>query len=111
VTNHEVFGYFADRYGFEVVGAVIPSLTTNAETSARELEELARVIEDEGIPVIFAETTGSTDLADALADEVGTEVQVVELFSESLGEDGSGAETYIGMMRTNTELIVGALGA
>lgn len=111
VTNHEVFGYFADRYGFEVVGAVVPSLSTNAETSAKELEELAHVIEDEGIPAIFAETTGSTDLADALADEVGGEVQVVALFSESLGEDGSGAETYIGMMRTNTELIVGALGA
>ncbi len=109
VTNHEVFAYFADRYGFEVVGAVVPSLTTSAETSVRELEELAAVIEAEGIPAIFAETTQSTELAEALAGEVGGEVAIVELFTESLGEPGSGAETYIDLMRTNAELIVAAL--
>jgi zinc/manganese transport system substrate-binding protein len=109
VTNHEVFGYFADRYGFEIVGAVVPSLSTNAETSSRELEDLAAIITAEGIPAIFAETTQSTDLADALADEVGGEVAVVELFTESLGEPGSGAETYIDLMRTNAERIVAAL--
>lgn len=109
VTNHEVFGYYADRYGFEVVGAVIPSLTTNAETSSKELEDLAAVVAERGIPAIFAETTQSTELADALAAEVGGEVAVIELFSESLGDSGSGADTYIGMMRTNTDLIVGAL--
>jgi zinc/manganese transport system substrate-binding protein len=109
VTNHEVFGYFADRYGFEVVGAVVPSLTTSAETSVRELEDLAAIITAEGIPAIFAETTQSTDLAEALAGEVGGEVAIVELFTESLGEPGSGAETYIDLMRTNAELIVAAL--
>jgi zinc/manganese transport system substrate-binding protein len=109
VTNHEVFGYFADRYGFEIVGAVVPSLSTSAETSARELEDLAAIITAEGIPAIFAETTQSTDLADALADEVGGEVAVVELFTESLGEPGSGAETYIDLMRTNAKRIVAAL--
>jgi zinc/manganese transport system substrate-binding protein len=109
VTNHEVFRYFADRYGFEIVGAVVPSLSTNAETSSRELEDLAAIITAEGIPAIFAETTQSTDLADALADEVGGEVAVVELFTESLGEPGSGAETYIDLMRTNAERIVAAL--
>ena len=109
VTNHEVFAYFADRYGFEVVGAVVPSLTTSAETSVRELEELAAIIEAEGITAIFAETTQSTDLAEALAGEVGGDVAIVELFTESLGEPGSGAETYIDLMRTNAELIVAAL--
>lgn len=109
VTNHEVFGYFADRYGFEIVGAVVPSLSTNAETSSRELEDLAALITAEGIPAIFAETTQSTDLADALADEVGGQIAVVELFTESLGEPGSGAETYIDLMRTNAERIVAAL--
>ena len=109
VTNHEVFRYFADRYGFEIVGAVVPSLSTNAETSSRELEDLAAIITAEGIPAIFAETTQSTDLADALADEVGGEVAVVELFTESLGEPGSGAETYIDLMGTNAERIVAAL--
>ena len=110
VTNHEVFAYFADRYDFEVVGAVVPSLTTSAETSSRELEALAELITAEGIPAIFAETTQSTELAEALADEVGGEVQVVELHTESLGEQGTGAETYIGLMRTNANLIAEALG-
>ena len=109
VTNHEVFGYFADRYGFDVVGTVIPSGTTLAEPSSGELEDLAAVIEDVGVPAIFGETTQSTRLADALAESVGADVEVVELFSESLGEPGSGAETYVGLMRTDAELIAGAL--
>ena len=108
VTNHEVFGYFADRYDFEVVGTVIPSGTTLAEPSTGGLDDLATLIEEQGVPAIFGETTQSTRLADALADSVG-DVEVVELFTESLGEPGSGAETYVGLMRTDAELIAGAL--
>jgi zinc/manganese transport system substrate-binding protein len=109
VTNHEVFGYFADRYGFEIVGAVVPSLTTNAEASAADLAELADLVTAEDVPAIFAETTRSTQLADTLAQAVGGDVEVVELFTESLGEDGSGAETYLDMMRTNAGLVADAL--
>ena len=109
ITNHEVFGYFADRYNFRVVGAIIPSLTTNAEPSAADIDELAKVIGAESIRAIFGETTQSTQLAEALADEVDGDVAVVELFSESLGEDGSGAETYVGMMQLNADLIAKAL--
>jgi len=109
VTNHRVFAYFADRYGFEVVGSVIPSVTTGGEASARQLEDLAAVIESSGVPAIFAETSGSTALADALADLVGGDVRVVELYTGSLGEPGSGADTYVGMMRTDAELITEAL--
>ena len=111
VTNHEVFGYFASRFGFEVVGAVIPSLWTDAEPSAAGLEALAETIRAEGVPVIFGETTQSTQVAEALAAEVGGDVAIVELFSESLGDRGSGAETYLTMMTTNTELITTALTA
>lgn len=109
VTNHEVFGYFADRFDFEVVGAIIPSLTTSAEPSAADIEELAEVIEAEGIQAIFGETTQSTQLAEALVDEVDGSVEVVELFTGSLGEDGSGGETYREMMQENAERIAGAL--
>ena len=111
VTDHEVFGYFADRYEFEVVGAVIPSFSTNAEPSAADLDELAEVIESEGIPAIFAESSKNSDLSEALADQVGGDVEVVELFSESLGEEGSGAETYLEMMQLNADLIAGALAS
>jgi len=104
-----VFGYFAERFDFEVVGAVVPSLTTNAEPSASDIDDLVGVIEDEGIDAIFGETTRSTNLAAAIAEEVDGDIEVVVLFSESLGEEGSGAETYIGMMQSNAELIAGAL--
>ena len=109
VTNHEVLGYFADRYGFDVLGAVIPSTTTGAQASAGDLEQLAATIREAGVGTIFAETTQSADLAEALADEVGAEVQVVELFTESLGEPGSGADTYVAMMRANAQLIADGL--
>jgi zinc/manganese transport system substrate-binding protein len=108
VTNHEVFGYFADRYDFDVVGAVIPAGTTQAEPSAAQLNELAHTIEEQSVPAIFVETSSPTRLADALADEVG-DVEVVELFSESLGDEGSDGETYADMMHTNAERIAEAL--
>jgi zinc/manganese transport system substrate-binding protein len=109
VTNHEVLGYFADRYDFEVIGAVIPSVTTSAEASASEITELAELIRDEGVPAIFAETTQSSRLARALARETGADVEVVELYTESLGDQGSGAETYLDMTQTNAERIAAAL--
>ena len=110
VTNHEVFGYFAQRYGFEVIGAVIPTGTTQAAPSAGDLDELAHTIEEAGVPAIFAETSSPTRLADSLADEVG-EVEVVELYTESLGADGSAGDTYAGMMRSDAEQIADALSA
>lgn len=109
VTNHEVFGYFADRYGFEVVGTIIPSGTTLAEPSSSELADLVAVIEETGVPAVFADTSSSADLAEVLAEETGEDIAVVELFSESLGEEGSGAETYLELIRTNADRIVGAL--
>ena len=108
VTTHEVFGYFADRFDFEVLGAIVPSTTTGAQASAADLEELAATIRHAGVPAIFTETTGSSDLAEALAAEAG-DVAVVELFAESLGDRGSGAKTYIDMMRTNADRVAGAL--
>jgi zinc/manganese transport system substrate-binding protein len=108
VTNHEVFGYFADRFGFEVVGAVIPGGSTTDSASAGELAELAELIRSEGVPAIFADTSSSDELAQTLAGEVG-DVAVVELYSESLGEPGSDGDTYLGMVRTNGQRITDAL--
>jgi zinc/manganese transport system substrate-binding protein len=110
VTDHDVFTYFADRYGFEVVGAVIPSTTTQASPSAGDIDDLAAVIEREGVPAVFANTSSPADLADTLAAEVG-DVEVVSLFSESLGDEASGAGTYAGMVRTNATRIADALAA
>ncbi|NNE96589.1 MAG: zinc ABC transporter substrate-binding protein [Acidimicrobiales bacterium] len=109
VTNHDALGYFADRYDFEVAGTVIPSGSTTDGTSARELAELTEVIRDEGVLAIFAETTVSDELAQTLADEVGDEIAVVDLYTGSLGESGSDAASYVTMMRTNAQRIVDAL--
>ena len=111
VTDHDALGYLADVYGYEIAGTVIPSGTTLAEPSSADLVELVDVIEDEGVQVIFANTADPTTLADAVAAETGTDVQVVTLFVGSLGGPGSGAEDYVSMMLTNAELISGALNA
>ena len=108
VTNHEVFGYFADRYGFEVAGAVIPSGSTAEGADARALAELAELIEAEGVAAIFADTSSSDELANTLAAEVG-DIAVVELYSESLGDSGSDGATYVDMIRTNAQRIAAAL--
>ncbi|GAA1941660.1 zinc ABC transporter substrate-binding protein AztC [Nocardioides hwasunensis] len=109
VTNHHVFGYLADRFGFRVVGAVVPGGTTLASPSAADLEDLARAIEDAGVPTIFAESSQPDRLVQVLADEAGVDVEVVELFTESLTAAGGGAETYLDMQRANTERIAAGL--
>lgn len=109
VTNHDSFGYFADQYDFEVAGTVIPSGSTTDGTSARELAELVEVIEDEGVPAIFSESTVSDELAQTLAAEVGGEIAIIELYTGSLSEPGSDADTYVALVRTNAQRIVDAL--
>ena len=109
VTNHDAFGYFAARYGFEIVGVVIPGGSTLADPSSAELAELVDTIIAEEVPAVFAETSEPTNLAEAVAAEVGGDVQVVELYTESLGGPGSGAETLIDMLTTNAQRIAAAL--
>lgn len=109
VTNHHVFGYLADRFGFRVVGAVIPGGTTLAAPSAADLRDLTEAIEQAGVPTIFAESSQPDRLIQVLADEAGVDVGVSELFTESLTKKGKGADTYLTMMRANTERITSGL--
>ena len=110
ITAHEALGYFADRYGFEVVGTVIPGGSTLADPSSAELAGLVEVIEAEGVRAIFGETTDPTSLIDAVAGELGEQIVVVELYTGSLGAAGSGAETLIDMLLSNARAIAAALG-
>ena len=109
ITNHDAFGYFAARYGFEVVGTVIPGGSTLAEPSSADLAALVDAIVDEGVRAIFAETIEPSILAEAVAAEVGSSVEVVELYSGSLGEPGTDAGALIGMLRVNAGRIAEAL--
>lgn len=108
VTNHESFGYFADRYGFKVVGAIIPSVSTSASPSAQELANLSNQIKATHTTAIFLEVDANPQLAEQVARETGIQV-VTGLITHSVtGPDGK-APTYIDMMKYNTLLIVSAL--
>lgn len=109
VTNHDAVGYLAARYDFEVVGTVIPGGATIAEPSSSQLAKLVEEIERQNVRAIFAETIGSSTLAEAISEELNRDVEVVELYSGSLGEAGSDADTLLGMLLVNGQLIVSAL--
>ena len=106
VTSHDSFGYFANLYGFEVVGVVL-SGTTDVEPSAGDLADLVEEVKEYGVAAVFGETTVSERMASTVASESGADL--VRLYSGSLGLEGSGAETYIEMIRTNVGRIVEAL--
>jgi ABC-type Zn uptake system ZnuABC Zn-binding protein ZnuA len=108
VTNHESFGYFADRYGFRVVGAVVPSVSTAASPSAQELAALADQIKSTGAPAIFLETGANSQLAEQLAAETGAKV-VTGLLTHSVTARDGAAPDYLSMMRYNVNAIVDAL--
>lgn len=105
VTNHESFGYFAARYGFTIVGTIIPSAESEAAPSAQGLAELVNAIKATGAPAIFIETGNNPDLARQLARETGIKV-IIDLYTHSLGPN---AMTYLDMMRWNVDHIVAAL--
>ena len=109
ITDHDAFGYFAAAYGYEVAGVVIPGGSTLSEADSRNLAKLVTTIRKEGVSAIFGNTATSPQILQTLAQELGGEVQVVELFVGSLGGPGSQAESYIAMMTTNANLIAAAL--
>lgn len=109
VTNHHVFGYLAERFDFDIVGAVIPGGTTLAAPSASDLADLVDAIEETGVPAIFAESSSPDRLVQALASEANVQVEVIELYTESLTGPDEGAPDYLTMMRINTERITTGL--
>lgn len=109
VTQHESLGYFAGRYGFEVVGAAIEGGSSVGNLSAEGLTGLSRRIAERGVVALFGEVGVPSSLLDAIAADPDLDVIVVSLHVRSLGEPGSGAATYVEMMRTNARLITEAL--
>ena len=108
VTNHESLGYFADRYGFQVLGTVIPSVSTGASPSAQQLAQLIDRVKASHARAIFLEIGANPQLAKQLAQETGVKI-VTDLYTESLSEKNAPAPTYIDMMKHNTTTIVNAL--
>ena len=108
VTDHDAFNYFANRYGIEIVGAVIPAQTTQAQPSAKELSELAATIEAEGVKAVFPESSVSSKVAQAIADQTGASADYT-LYGDTLGPEGSDGETYVRMEEANANSVLRGL--
>lgn len=108
VTDHEAFGYFAARYGLTVVGTVIPGVTTASEPSAASVAALIQTIRREGVRAVFAEGSVDPKVARRIAEEANVRI-VDDLYGDSLGAPGSGADTIEGMLLSNARKIADAL--
>ncbi|MEK6256682.1 MAG: metal ABC transporter substrate-binding protein [Chloroflexota bacterium] len=108
VSDHNVFGYFANRYGMEVVGAIIPGYSTLAEPSARQLAALQDVIESRAVRAIFVSEASNTNLAQRIAEDTG--VAIVSVYTGSLSAADGPAGSYVEMMRYNVNVMVSVLG-
>ena len=104
VTDHDAFGYFANRYGIEVVGAAIPSQTTQAQASAKDLSELAKTIEAENVKAVFPESSLSASVVEAIARQTGATADYT-LYGDTLGPEGSDGDTYLRMEEANADAV------
>jgi ABC-type Zn uptake system ZnuABC Zn-binding protein ZnuA len=109
VTNHESFGYFADRYGFEIVGTIIHSVSSGAAPSAQQMAELVDQMRASGAIAIFMETGTNPQLAEQLAKETNIKI-VYDLYTHSVSDSDGQASTYIDLMKYNVEQMINALG-
>lgn len=110
VTTHDTFGYFAARYGFEIVGTLLPTTTEGASPSAQAVAELVEAVRAAHIPAVFAENVSANSLLAQVANEAGVKV-VATLYTDALGPIGSEGETYLKLMRFNVTTIVKALNS
>ncbi|MCK6625421.1 MAG: zinc ABC transporter substrate-binding protein [Anaerolineae bacterium] len=109
VTSHDTFGYLARRYGFEVVGSGLGSISTETgDPSAAEVASLIEEIKAVGVPAIFTENVSNPKLMERVAAEAGVTLEP-QLYTDALGEPGSEGETYLKMMRYNVTALATAL--
>ena len=108
VTTHDALGYYAGRYGLDVIGAVLPSLSTQAQPSARDIQDLVEQIEEAGVKAIYPESSLNPKLERAVARESGADVGSA-LWADTLGPEGSSGATYVDSIAANTRAIVDGL--
>jgi len=108
VTDHDAFGYFIERYGLTYIGAVIPSTSTQAESSAKDIAALEHLIEKEHVNAIFSEETANPKVSNQIAHDTGAKI-IDTLYGDSLGGPGSGANTVDGMILANARTMAEAL--
>jgi manganese/iron transport system substrate-binding protein len=109
VTTHDALSYYANAYGLEIAG-VLQGVTTEEQPTAARIAELSSEIKTAGVPTIFVETTTNPKLMQTVAREANVKISDKELYSDELGGPGTGADTYEGMLKTNTCTIASGLG-
>lgn len=109
VTTHDALSYYANAYGLEIAGA-LQGVTTEEQPAAARIAELSSEIKTAGVPTIFVETTTNPKLMETVAREANVKISDKELYSDELGGPGTGADTYEGMLKTNTCAITSGLG-
>jgi zinc/manganese transport system substrate-binding protein len=107
VTSHDTFQYFAERYGFEVLGVGLQSFFTDAQPSAQQINRLAQDIRRTGVPAVFIENVTDPRLMQQVANEAG--VVAPQLYTDALGDANSPAATYVDMIQYNVRTIVASL--
>jgi zinc/manganese transport system substrate-binding protein len=105
VTTHDAFGYYAHRYGIEIIGTVIPSLSTAGQPSAGDTANLIATIRRTGVRAIFAESSVNPKVEEAIAQETGAKVGTA-LWADTLGPPGSDGATYVQSIESNTKALV-----
>jgi ABC-type Zn uptake system ZnuABC Zn-binding protein ZnuA len=108
VTNHDSFGYFIERYGLTFVGSIIPSMSTGAQPSARDVADIITKLRQEKVKAIFLESSINPTLAQQIGEDTGVKV-VDTLYGDTLGAPGTPGADYLGMMRSDADTIVAAL--
>ncbi|BAQ65670.1 metal ABC transporter solute-binding protein, Zn/Mn family [Geminocystis sp. NIES-3709] len=108
ITSHDAFQYYSNAYGLEIPGTLI-GISTEEQPSAQTIKNLVEIIKNTGVKAIFAETTINPTLINTVAQEAGVKLAEGKLYSDSIGVKGSEADTYIKMLKVNTNTIVTAL--
>jgi ABC-type Zn uptake system ZnuABC Zn-binding protein ZnuA len=111
VTNHDAFGYYIDRYHLQFIGSIIPSFDSNAELSAKQIDDLVAKIKATGVTAVLSEISLPPKTAEAIGRQAGVKVVAGDdaLYGDTLGPEGSAGATYLGAEEHNTDTIVGAL--
>lgn len=109
ITTHDAFQYYGRAYGITIAGTLI-GISTEEQPSAQTVKKLVESVKKTSVPTIFAETTINPTLINTVAQEAGIKLSPRQLYSDSIGVKGSEGDSYIKMMRFNTETIVEGLG-
>jgi ABC-type Zn uptake system ZnuABC Zn-binding protein ZnuA len=109
VTSHDALGYFAERYGFKIIGSLLGTVATaSGDPSAKDFAQLVTDIKAAGVKAVFVESVTNPATMERLAQEAGVKIGP-ELYTDSLGAQGSAGATYLKAMQYNITSIVGAL--